>query len=238
MYGKLPLDQLPEHLLDFLERAEGVQPLRPLLQLAGGLWAAQHQHCQDGELSARDADRLVEEVAVLRRTAACTAREPDPASCATGARAPARIVDSSYSTTGSRFVVWLQASRRRVQRERIRIRRRVLLLDRGSPSTRSSTASASISSRHGSARLPVRQDPAMDDSLVPRLRGVFHQYAFFAALRPASSSWCSPTALSSGSPSGCTWRHWLRCSGRARSITGFRGAARRPACAPGGSTTR
>jgi hypothetical protein len=72
------LDQAVEHALDVVEAGEGVQPGRSLLQLAGRLRPAQHQHAEHGDLFLRHAERLVEQVPELDRSAGRSAREPRP----------------------------------------------------------------------------------------------------------------------------------------------------------------
>ena len=56
-----------------------MQPLRPLLELAGRLGAAEHQDAEHGDLVAGEAELRVEELAVLRGAAPGAAREPRPA---------------------------------------------------------------------------------------------------------------------------------------------------------------
>ena len=70
-----------------------------------------------------------------------------------------RIVSSSYSTTGSRFVDWLQASAQRVEGQRIGVRRRALLLEQAAEDAQLGGAEvvharAAYADRRDSAALP------------------------------------------------------------------------------------
>ena len=104
-------DQRVEHAVDLVQRRERVQALRPALELAGRLRAAEHEHGQDPELGVRHRERLVQQVPVLHDPAARAAREPREAL----PREPCeRRCGSSRRRTrppGSRFVDWLHASR-------------------------------------------------------------------------------------------------------------------------------
>ena len=72
-------DQALEGIVDGGQAFERVQALDALLQLSGGLGAAQHQHRQQRDLRRVEAERLVEEVAVLAGAAAGATRESGPA---------------------------------------------------------------------------------------------------------------------------------------------------------------
>src|ERR671925_113943 len=125
---ELAVDQGTERPLHVLERAEPVQALAALLQLAERLRPAEHQRRQERELGIREVERLVEEVPVLDRPASGTAREPHPALPGESLeRRPDRrlvVLDDRVAVRG------LVASEpQRVQRERVDIGRRPLLLD-------------------------------------------------------------------------------------------------------------
>jgi hypothetical protein len=125
---ELALDELLEHLVDLLQRRERVQPLGALLQLAGRLRPAQHEHREDAELAVRDAERVVDQVPVLRCAAAGSAREPDEAL----AREPSDcladrllvVLDDGIAVRGL-----IACEAERVERQRVDVGRRPLLLD-------------------------------------------------------------------------------------------------------------
>ena len=122
------LDQPPERRLHRTEVLEVVQALAALLQLARRLRAAQHQHAEQRELVGREPERLVEQVAILRRARAVAARKPRPAA-AVGALQ--RVLDDALVVVDDRGAVRRLVARepQRVERERIGVRRRALLLD-------------------------------------------------------------------------------------------------------------
>jgi hypothetical protein len=125
---ELALDESLEHPVDLLERRERVQALGALLQLAGRLRAAHHEHREHPELAVRDAERVVEEVAVLRGAAAWTAREPDEALPGDpGDRLTDGLLVVVHHGIPVRGLVAREPER--VERERIDVRRRPLLLD-------------------------------------------------------------------------------------------------------------
>src|SRR5439155_9966001 len=108
--------------------AEALQPLGALLQLAERLRTAEHQDRQQRDLLSGETESLVEQMPVLERTAARSAREPRPPSTGhpveRGLDRPLVVVDDRIAvgrlTTGET---------ERVQRQRIGIRCRALLLD-------------------------------------------------------------------------------------------------------------
>jgi hypothetical protein len=114
--------------VDGAERAERVEPLAAALQLAGSLGAAQEEHGDERELGRHEVECLLEEVAVLRHAAARAAGEARPA-------APGELVDGGADL---RLVVahdglavrgLVAREPQRVQRERIDVGCRPLLLD-------------------------------------------------------------------------------------------------------------
>ncbi len=54
-----------QHGLDLVDRIESVAPFGSSTQLARGLWAPKHQHCQNRHLTAVEAERLIDDMAVL-----------------------------------------------------------------------------------------------------------------------------------------------------------------------------
>jgi hypothetical protein len=105
-----------------------VEPLGSLAQLAGRLRAAQHQHRQHGKTGTVERQRLVEQVAVLRRTASGTARQTCPAATNEPRDGIANrllvVVDDRL--TAGRLV---RREAQRVERQRVGVGRRALLLD-------------------------------------------------------------------------------------------------------------
>ena len=97
------------------------------LSSPGVCGAAQQQHAQDGLLVGRDPERLVDEVAVLRRAAAAAARVADPAPAAEplqrGAQRRLVVVDDRIAVR--RLVA---GESQRVERQRVLVGRRALLL--------------------------------------------------------------------------------------------------------------
>jgi len=131
--ARLPCDELTphecaEHLIDLLEARESPQALAALLQLPGGLGAAQHQHREEGDLRFAEPERFVEQVPELDRAARRTARKPRPAPAnETVERPPDRwvvVVRDGVALGGL-----VAREPQRVQRERVGVRRRPLLLD-------------------------------------------------------------------------------------------------------------
>jgi hypothetical protein len=117
-----------QRLLDLVDGAVGVEPLNPLLQLARRLRAAEHQHREQRQLRRHPSERVVEQVPVLRDAAARTARQPDPAAAGEplerGADRRFVVVDDGIPI---RRLVAGQPER--IQRERVLVGRRPLLLD-------------------------------------------------------------------------------------------------------------
>ena len=94
---ELELDELPEHVVHRGQVGEAVHPVRALLELAGRLLAAQHQHGQDRELPGVEPERLVQQVAELVRAARC---DRSPAACSAAGRGGAAPRGSSTRRTG------------------------------------------------------------------------------------------------------------------------------------------
>ena len=124
---ELALGERIERRVEVVEAGERMHALGALLELAGRLRAAQQQHAQDGLLIDRDPERLVDEMAVLRRAAAAAARVADPAPAAEllqrGAQRRLVVVDDRIAV---RRLVAGQSQR--VERQRVLIGRRALLL--------------------------------------------------------------------------------------------------------------
>ena len=113
--ARLPRDELAgdqafERLLHLRERVEPVEALGATFELARRLRPAQHEQREQRELGAVDLQSLVEKVPVLRRAAAGPARETRPALAVEPLEGSANLA-VAWSTTGSRLVNWLQASR-------------------------------------------------------------------------------------------------------------------------------
>ena len=105
-----------------------MQPFGPLLELTERLWPTQHQDGEQRDLLVRKRERFIEQVAVLERAAAGAAREPRP----TTMRHPVeRRLDLTFFVGNDRLAVrrLIACKPQRVQRERIRVRCRALLLD-------------------------------------------------------------------------------------------------------------
>ena len=110
------------------EVGKRMQPRRSLLQLAGRLRPAQHQHAEQRDLFVRHADRVVEQVPELGRAAARPARKPRPALFGEPVQRSAnrRLVVLDDGIAVGRLVA---GEPERVQRQRIGLGRRPLLLD-------------------------------------------------------------------------------------------------------------
>ena len=80
-HRQLAVDQPLERVDDRRQVGERVQALGALLELAGRLRAAQHEHAQHRELVLGQTERLVEQVAVLAARG-CPARWPGASSAA------------------------------------------------------------------------------------------------------------------------------------------------------------
>ena len=117
-----------EQRLELVDRGELVQTLGALAQLARRLGSAQHQHGEHGELGPAERQRLVEQMAVLRGAAAGTAREPRPAATnEPGDGVADRVLVVVDDRLAASRLVGRQAQR--VQRQRIGVGCRALLLD-------------------------------------------------------------------------------------------------------------
>ena len=117
-----------ERLVHVLDRRVRIEPLDPLLQLPGRLRAAEHEHGEQRDLRGNPAERVVEQVAVLGDPAAGAAREPHPAAAREAVERPADlgvvVVDDRIAIRGL-----VAGEPERVQRERVLVGRRPLLLD-------------------------------------------------------------------------------------------------------------
>ena len=122
------LSEPVEGLRDLGDRVEAVQPLAALLELADRLRPAEHEHAEQRDLRLRQPERLVEELPVFQRTTARPARKARPA---TIRHALERCLDLALLVRDDRIPVRRLVARqaKRVQRERVGIRRRPLLLD-------------------------------------------------------------------------------------------------------------
>ena len=125
---ELALDQPLEHGLDGGEVRERLQALRALLELAGRLRAAQHQHREHGELVGAEAQRLVEQVPELVRAAGVAARQPREAPLGEAVQG---LADDRLVVLHDRVAVRRLVARQpqRVEAQRIRVGGRALLLD-------------------------------------------------------------------------------------------------------------
>ena len=114
--------------LDVGRRVEPVQPLRALLELARRLRAAQHEHGQQRDFCAFERERLVEQMPVLGGAAAGAARESRPALTVE----PLEPLPDRRLVVGDHRVAvrgLVAGEPERVQRQRVDIGRRSLLLD-------------------------------------------------------------------------------------------------------------
>src|SRR5918993_3721301 len=166
-----PLDELRvrerrKRVLDVFGRAVRVEPLDALLELARRLWPAEHQHREQSDLGRDAAERLVEQVPVLGGAAARATREPYPAP----AREPVeRGPDLRLTVVDDRVPVrrLVAGEPEPVQRERVLVRRRALLLDEGAEHAdldgvcvHAANGSAAARSDERAARRPVRPGAA------------------------------------------------------------------------------
>jgi len=105
-----------------------VETLAPLPQLRRGLRPAQHQHREERDPGVVERERAVEQVAELRGPAAGPAREPRPAAVAEPVQ---RLADLVLVEIEDRVAVrrLVAGEPERVERERILVRCRPLLLD-------------------------------------------------------------------------------------------------------------
>lgn len=128
------LDQALERLVDAGEISEVVKSLTPLLQLARRLRAAQHQHGQQRDLGVIEVKGLVEQMPVLARSAAGAARQAGPTSQGQAAQSLDHfllvVVDNRLAV--GRLVA---GEAQGVERKRVDIGRRVLLLDQAAEHT-------------------------------------------------------------------------------------------------------
>ena len=117
-----------EGLVDLVEPGEGAQPPRSLVQLPGGLRPAQQEDAEHRDLVVGEAQRLVEELPVLRGAAPCTARQARPAA---PRETLERLVDLRLGVLDDRVAVGRLVAREAqgVEREWVLVGRRPLLLE-------------------------------------------------------------------------------------------------------------
>jgi hypothetical protein len=108
-----------------------VEPFGSLPEFGRGLWPAQHQHGEERELGVVQRQRFVEQMSVLDRPAAGATRQPHPA--APGKRLE-RDADRRLVVLDDRFAARRLVARQpqRVQRQRVLVGGRPLLLDQAS----------------------------------------------------------------------------------------------------------
>jgi predicted protein tyrosine phosphatase len=126
--------ELLERVEDVGEAFEAMKPLGALLQLADRLRAPQHEDAQERRLAVREPERLVEELTVLRSAAAGAARNARPAP----AREPLEcLVDLALVVRDDRIAVrrLVAGEPQGVERQRVLIGRRALLLEQASKHT-------------------------------------------------------------------------------------------------------
>ena len=111
-----------------------MQPLAALLQLADRLRSAQHQHAEQREFPARKRQRLVEQMAVLECPAARAAREPGPAAVRESVEGglDLSLLEGHHRIAIRRLVA---SEPKKVQKQRIRVENRALLLDQTAQNT-------------------------------------------------------------------------------------------------------
>ena len=105
-----------------------MQPIRPLLQLARRLRAAQHEHAEDRDLVVPEPERLLHELAILDGAASLAGGEPRPLLAPEPLQRVADrllvVVDNGVAVRGL-----IAGEPEGVQRQRIGVGRRALLLD-------------------------------------------------------------------------------------------------------------
>jgi Swiss Army Knife protein, DSP-PTPase phosphatase domain len=117
-----------ERLVDLLHAREDMEPPGALVQLAGRLGPAQHEDAQHGDLVVGEADRLVEELAILGSAAPGTAGEACPAAPGEPLE---RLVDLPFVVRDDRVAVrgLVAGEPQRVEREWVLVGRRPLFLE-------------------------------------------------------------------------------------------------------------
>src|SRR5918995_2630546 len=125
---ELALDKPVEDSLGVGWRLKLVESVRALLQLAGRLRATEHQDGEQRDLTIREAKRLVEQMPVLHCPAPGAARKAHPAAAG---KPLERLADRRLVVLDDRVAIrrLVAGEPKRVQRERIGVRRRPLLLD-------------------------------------------------------------------------------------------------------------
>src|SRR5262249_24974933 len=125
---ELAVGERIEGLVHLDQRSERMQSIGALLQLAGCLGASEHEHGEQRDLWSGEGGRLVEEVPVLDGAAPRAAREAGPPTPrqALETAANRRLVVGDDGVAIRRLVT---RRAKRVQRQRIDVRRRALLLD-------------------------------------------------------------------------------------------------------------
>ena len=127
-HRQLALDQPLEGLLHLRQGGERVQPVGALLQLARRLRTAEHEHAEDRDLVVCEPERLLHELPVLDRAAPLTRREPRPFLAPEPLE---RIADHLLVVVDDGVAVrrLVAGEAQRVERQRIGVGRRPLLLD-------------------------------------------------------------------------------------------------------------
>ena len=141
---------------------EPVEPLRPLLELAGRLRATEHQDAEHCGRVPLEPELLVEELPVLRRPAPGPARDACPAA---SGEALQGVVDLPLVVVDDRVAVraLVAGEPERVERERVLVGRRALLLEQA--------AEHAELDRVGIHARSVRQPPASNRRRHVRARG-------------------------------------------------------------------
>jgi len=123
-----------QRLVDLVEPDERMQPSRTLVQLPGRLRPAQHEDTENRNLGAAETDCLVEQLAILRRPAPRATREAGPAAAGEPLK---RLMDLALFVGGDRIAVrrLVAGEAESVQRERVLVRRRALLLQEAAEDT-------------------------------------------------------------------------------------------------------
>ncbi len=105
-----------------------MQAVGALLELARRLRAAEHEHAEDGDLVVGEPERVLHELAVLDAAAALTRREPRPL---LAPEALQRLADRLLVVVDDGLAVrrLVAGEPQRVQRQRVGVGRRSLLLD-------------------------------------------------------------------------------------------------------------
>lgn len=127
---ELPSGEAVEGRVDLGEVRERVQPRCALVQLARRLRPAQHQHAEHGDLVVGEAERLVEELSILRCPAPGAACKPRPAATCEPLEC---LVDLAFAVGNDGIPIrrLVAGQAQSVQREGVLIRRRSLFFEQG-----------------------------------------------------------------------------------------------------------